>query len=191
MFCQKCGTQNPENGKFCRSCGIDLTPVSDALSGKSSSQNRGDEMIEPIQPMQLSGEQGRPVTWERALGKLFLGLAFLVASIIMAFSRGGTGWWFWLLIPAFVMLARGIAQYIQLKKEEQKANSISAPETNKAFSASPVNTSLPPSQNDYISQVQSGYKTGELVHLSVTEETTRHLEINQEGETMTLPKTKQ
>ncbi|MGI8670151.1 MAG: zinc-ribbon domain-containing protein, partial [Aridibacter sp.] len=23
MFCPKCGTQNPENGKFCRKCGTD------------------------------------------------------------------------------------------------------------------------------------------------------------------------
>jgi hypothetical protein len=191
MFCQKCGTQNPENGKFCRSCGTDLTPVSDVLPRESSSRNRGDGMIESTQPMQLRGEQGRPVCWESALRRLFIGLAFLVVSIVLAFSGGGRDWWFWLLIPAFVMLARGIAQYIQLKKEEQRANSISAPETNKAFSAPPVNTSLPPTRNDYISPAGSSYETRELVPPSVAEETTRHLEINQEGEAMTLPKTKQ
>ena len=33
MFCPKCGIQNPDAGKFCRSCGTDLGNVSDALSG--------------------------------------------------------------------------------------------------------------------------------------------------------------
>ena len=33
MFCPKCGTKNPEDGKFCRSCGSDLAVVSAALSG--------------------------------------------------------------------------------------------------------------------------------------------------------------
>src|SRR5215510_2699002 len=34
MFCPKCGTETPENHKFCKSCGTDLKLVSDALSGR-------------------------------------------------------------------------------------------------------------------------------------------------------------
>ena len=34
MFCPKCGTQNPETGRFCRSCGTDLGNVSQALTGQ-------------------------------------------------------------------------------------------------------------------------------------------------------------
>ncbi|MFN2501427.1 MAG: zinc-ribbon domain-containing protein, partial [Pyrinomonadaceae bacterium] len=30
MFCPKCGSQNPETGKFCRSCGTDVGGVSSA-----------------------------------------------------------------------------------------------------------------------------------------------------------------
>ncbi|MCB1024984.1 MAG: zinc ribbon domain-containing protein, partial [Acidobacteria bacterium] len=36
MFCPKCGTKNPNKGKYCRKCGSDLELVSDALSGKLS-----------------------------------------------------------------------------------------------------------------------------------------------------------
>ena len=38
MFCQKCGTQNPDDGKFCSKCGNDLKSTIQAerkgISGK-------------------------------------------------------------------------------------------------------------------------------------------------------------
>jgi hypothetical protein len=192
MFCPKCGTQNPDNGKFCRSCGTNLAPVSEALSGKLTSKNQGSGMIDPIPPAQMFGGNNEPNTWENALVKLFMGLAFLIVSIVLAFTHMGRNWWFWMLIPAFGLLGSGLAQCIQLKKNEQKPNPQIEPETSKSFSVSATNPSLPPTQNDYIAPaVESRYKTGDLVPPSVTEGTTRHLEVNQEGETMTLPKTKQ
>jgi hypothetical protein len=84
------------------------------------------------------------------------------------------------------MLGTGLAQYIQLKKNEQKTVLQSEPETVKSFSQT-HNQSLPPIQTEYIAP-DSRYKTGDLVPPSVAEGTTRHLEINSEGETMTLPK---
>ena len=51
----------------------------------------------------------------------------------------------------------------------------------------PQNYPLPPNQTEYV-QPESRYKTGDLIPASVTDGTTRHLEINSEGETMTLPK---
>jgi hypothetical protein len=50
---------------------------------------------------------------------------------------------------------------------------------------------LPPTAADYVSPPkQSIYETGDLAPApsSVTEETTRHLQMDSEGETMTLPK---
>jgi hypothetical protein len=84
------------------------------------------------------------------------------------------------------MIGSGIAQYIQLRKQEQKA--ISAPETEtvKSFKQN-ENASLPPTQTEYVAP-ESHYKTGDLVPPSVTDGTTRHLEMNPEGKTMTLPK---
>ena len=51
------------------------------------------------------------------------------------------------------------------------------------------NLNLPPTQTEFVKPQSSIYDTGELITPpSVTEGTTRHLEINKEGETMTLPK---
>ena len=188
MFCPKCGTQNPENGKFCRNCGTDLATVSDALTGKTSRRNQGFEMMQPIQPMQLRDRKGKPVHWEGAITKLFSGLAFLVISIVLGFIQMGHGWWFWMLIPAFGGIGSGIAQIIQLRKTEKHQNLISRQQTNQTF-APVLNAELPPSKTDYVKPQDSIYDTGELaVPPSVVEGTTRHLEINNEGETMSLPK---
>lgn len=147
-------------------------------------------MIEPIQPVQMWDKKNKPVTLESAIPKLFTGFAFLIIAVVLGVTNmaGGRHWWFWMLIPAFTMFGGGVAQLIQIKKSERKTNSIAAPEPNKAFA--PVsNQSLPPSQTDYVSPAaESRYKTGDLVPPSVVEATTRHLEINKEGETMTLPK---
>ncbi|HEX8288607.1 MAG TPA: zinc-ribbon domain-containing protein [Pyrinomonadaceae bacterium] len=189
MFCPKCGTQNPETGKFCRSCGTDLAPVSEALTDRSNRQKQGFGMMPPVQPMPLLSEKGKPLTLESALTRLFTGLAFLVISVILGVTgmANADKWWFWLLIPAFTMIASGIAQYVQLKNHEKKF--IATPENDavKSFKQN-EQTSLPPTRTDYVAP-ESSYKTGDLVPPSVTDNTTRHLEMNSEGKTMTLPKT--
>lgn len=189
MFCPKCGTRNPETGKFCRSCGTDLSPVSDALAGKKSNKMQGFGMIEPIQPIGIKNHKGKPVSLESAFGKIFMGLAFFAVSIILAVTGMGKGWWFWMLIPAFGMLGSGLAHYIQLKKTEQfqqNASSDTKPMVSE-ISSPPQNSALPPTQTEYVAP-ETRYKTGDLAPPSVTDGTTRHLEINSEGETMTLPK---
>ena len=193
MFCPKCGVKNPEAGKFCRSCGTDLGTISDALSGKSSNEMPSfGMMIQPMQPINLLNKKGKSVNLESMLSTLFTGFAFLVISVILGVTgvASASRWWFWLLIPAFAMLGTGIAQYIQytqIKKHAQKsiANSEQT-ETVKSFNQT-SNASLPPIQTEYVAP-DSRYKTGDLVPPSVAEGTTRHLEINHEGETMTLPK---
>lgn len=173
MFCPKCGQQNPENGKFCRGCGTDLGNVSQALTGN----------LPQARPM--LDRKGKPVSWDRAIAKIFTGLAFLAVSIALSFSRTGTGWWFWMLIPAFTSLGAGVAQYIQLRKAEKGGLVYSTPSPD-AFP--PVqNTALPPPQTQWVAP-DSKYKTGDLVPPSVTDGTTRHLEMDSEGRTMTLPK---
>jgi len=171
MFCPKCGQQNPENGKFCRSCGTDLGNVSGAISN---------------QPMQkLVNHKGKPIHWEGAFTKFATGVAFLIISIALAFSNTGRGWWFWLLIPAFGSIGSAAAQYFQLRRAEKGLPVYSPVDIPKPVDTSVVNA-LPP-QTQWVSP-ESKYRTGDLVPSSVTENTTRHLEMDTEGKTMTLPK---
>jgi hypothetical protein len=176
MFCPKCGTQNPETGKFCRSCGTDLGNVTEALTGK-------------LQRRHIVDRKGKPVSYEGAIVKTFTGLAFLVVTIALAFSRTGNGWWFWMLIPAFTSLGAGIAQFVQLRNASDGSTRGFVSEDQHRLAEGPQNAGLPPSQTQYVSPLaESRYKTGDLAPPSVTDGTTRHLEMDKEGETMTLPK---
>jgi hypothetical protein len=193
MFCPKCGTQNLETGKFCRSCGTDLSPVSDALAGTSTDFQM--PLMSPKQMRnqnaQIYGKDKKPINYEQAITKIFTGLAFLIVAAVLGITKvaGGQFWWFWMLIPAFGSLGSGIAQYMHLRKSEKNDLLISAQETNQIPAHAP-NAALPSTQNvDYVKPQNSIYDTGELVAPpSIVEGTTRHLEINREGETMTLPK---
>jgi hypothetical protein len=181
MFCPKCGTQNPDDGRFCRSCGADLGNVSAALSGKLP---KSQYLVDP---------RKRGVSWEHAITKIFTGLAFLIVALILGITGkfGGQAWWFWLLIPAFGSLGSGVAQIVQLKKLEKQEAAFAPQNTNNVISSAPQNNALPPTQTDYVAPpAQSIYETGELAERpgSVTEGTTRHLQMDSEGETMTLPK---
>lgn len=228
MFCPKCGTQNPDTGKFCRACGTDLGNVSAALTGHSMD---GFEKMEQIKSW---NKKHKPISYETAITKMFTGLGFLILAIALGVTKvaGGQFWWFWMLIPAFGALGSGIAQYVQLKKTEQLQNSRNAfnypAPDNRLLSPEEASTRIQNLLNsgnkieaikihrevfgtslrdakeaiERIEREQSSpsyynsppqgsiYDTGELAPppVSVTENTTRHLEINKDGETMTLPK---
>lgn len=173
MFCPKCGQKNPETGKFCRSCGTDLGNVSTALSAQPTVK-------------QLVNHKGKPIHWEGAITKFCTGLAFLIISIVLSFSRMGESWWFWMLIPAFGSMGGGIAQYIQLRRAEKEQPTFASPESNNVIGAS-QNYALPPQQTQWAAP-KSRYQTGDLAPPSVTDNTTRHLEIDSESKTMALPK---
>ena len=175
MFCPKCGIQNPETGKFCRSCGTDLGNVSDVLSGKVQIARA------------CTNSKGRPITLESAITKFFMGIAFLLTSVVLGFSGRGTGWWFWMLIPALMFIGSGIAQYVQLRSVGRIGSGVTfAPDQQNSIPGS-APQSLPPPQTNFVAP-ESRYKTGDLVPQSVTDTTTKHLEVNSEGETMTLPR---
>jgi hypothetical protein len=192
MFCPKCGTQNPETGKFCRSCGADLGNVSAALSGN----------LKPSEPSYYIDHRGRTRSndpdeiWSQAIRSFIMGFGFLIVSIVLLMTgvAGGKAWWWAMLFPAFSMMAVGISQWAKVNRMEKKRQNgeiHSAPSPQ--FTPNQPNTALPPTQTDYVQPPQKSiYDTGELVAppLSVTENTTRHLEINNEGETMTLPQPK-
>ena len=151
MFCPKCGQQNPETGKFCRSCGTDLGNVSDALMGKTP------------RDLRIVDKKGKPVSFEGAITKMFTGLAFVIIACVLGYTgmAGGKVWWFWMLIP-------GLRRH---RTESGRGRS----------------ASRRPPQTKFASP-ESKFRTGDLVPPSVTDNTTRHLEMDSESKTMALPK---
>ena len=175
MFCPKCGIQNPETGKFCRSCGTDLANVSDVMTGKLQ-----------IDKSCGTTRRGTPISIESAATKFFMGVAFIAISFILGFTGSGRNWWFWLLVPGLMFIGSGIAQYIQLKSSGQIGARVGSGDQNSLSGAMPA-AALPPPRTNFVAP-ESRYKTGDLAPPSVTDTTTKHLEVNSEGETMTLPK---
>jgi hypothetical protein len=169
MFCPKCGAENPDNGKFCRNCRANISNVLNALTAKL-----------PETPYTVDPRK-RGVSWEMATTKIFMGLAFLLVSLILGFTGnlGAANWWFWLLIPAFGLLSSGIAQTIQLKKLEKFESGFSIQNGQNTILNPHNNIALPPVQTDFtMPPKQFIYDTdGLVVQPSVTENTTRHLEI--------------
>ena len=126
------------------------------------------------------------MTYEGALRKIFSGLAFGAVATALAITGYGRGWWFWLLIPAIMSLGSGAAQWVQLDKSKSSgSNALSDP--GQLAHGQQANI-LPPIQASDFPTVESRYKTGDLAPPSVAEGTTRHLEMDSEGKTMTLPK---
>ncbi len=178
MFCPKCGTKNPNDGKFCRKCGTDIKVVSAVLSGKPAGlSNRKKQNSDGV------------VSLESAMGKLFMGLAFVAIAIILGYTgvAGGRAWWFWMLIPAFGMMGSGIARIMHLRQESSN-DAVFGTSDSKSSIGDKAQGALPPNQTAYVSPTETKYQTGDLVPSSVIENTTRHLKTDSEGETMTLPK---
>ncbi len=182
MFCPKCGTQNPDDGKFCRSCGVDLANVNAAISGELT---KTDESC-------VTGRRGprnADQLFADAMRSIVTGVGFFVVSCVLYLTNVANGRaWFWaLLIPAFTLLAKGISDYVRSRRmDRSRQQMVAQPSVNQVagFQA----TTLPPAQTTFIAPAESRYNTGDLVPPSVTDNTTRHLEANPEGETMTLPK---
>ena len=160
MFCPKCAAQNLEGASYCRVCGANISLVPQALTGQL--QQSGEEDLSRFEKRQLR-RHGKEASLERAFKNVFMGIAFLLVSMALLFSRMGTGWWFWMLIPAFSMMGTGIAQFIRLKEGTNRSLSFQNPAQPAIHTPPPVNF---PRRN-----------TGELIAPppSVTEGTTRHL----------------
>jgi hypothetical protein len=162
MFCPKCAAQNVDGASFCRVCGANISLLPQALSGQLP-DTRKDEDTDA--GACFTGRRGRrKPALDSAFRNAFMGFAFLVIAIALGFSRMGTGWWFWMLIPAFSMMGSGVAQYIRLKESQKRAYLPSA--MGQPAMAPPRTVNTFPARN-----------TGELVPPppSVTEGTTRHL----------------
>lgn len=187
MFCPKCGTQNPDTGKFCRSCGVDLGNVSAAMGGDLPAHLTNPAVAEIHNQARRRSDPNE--VYASAIRSIILGIGFFIVSIALLTTgvAGGHAWWWAMLFPAFSLLAKGTADVLKHRKMTQPQAGGMAnyqPQLNQPYQ----NQGLPPSRTEYVSAEDSRFKTGDLVPPSVTDSTTRHLEMNPEGETMTLPK---
>jgi hypothetical protein len=110
MYCPKCATQNAEDTKFCRSCGTNLSLVPQALTGRLPEAPSGRRRHRG-----RNFEHGGHASLANGITKFFVGLGFLIVSFALALSSVGRGWWFWMLIPAFASLGKGVAQIVSAK----------------------------------------------------------------------------
>ncbi|MGQ0543534.1 MAG: zinc-ribbon domain-containing protein [Blastocatellia bacterium] len=186
MFCPKCGTENPKTGKFCRSCGVDLGNVSAAMSG-SLPANLTDSGVAHIHHEAKHRNDPNEV-YADAVKSIISGIGFIVVSMALFFTgvAGGRSWWWAMLFPAFTFLAKGISEYLKYGKMQQSQPTV-APSSGNFMGGSVLNNVLPSARTEFVAP-ESRYKTGDLVPPSVTDSTTKLLEIDSEGQTMTLPK---
>src|SRR5947208_16891904 len=154
MFCPKCATQNVDGASYCRSCGANISLVPQALTG---------QLPVADQPQWADRhsrrKRGREPSIEEAIRSIMMGVAFAVISILVSkYGPGGSTWWFWLLIPAAMSFAKGLAELARLRIAKRPT-----------FTGPQLNTVRP--------QDLPAAKTGELMTPvpSVTEGTTRHL----------------
>ena len=123
-----------------------------------------------------------------AIKAILSGFGFLIAAGVLFYTGiiGGRSWWWAMLFPAFTALSKGVADYMKSKKMMQAAGFAATAPAAPAIDQSRPAT-LTPAHPEWAPS-DSRYKTGDLVPPSVTENTTRHLGLDNEGQTITLPK---
>jgi hypothetical protein len=155
MFCPKCGLQNADETKFCRSCGADVSSLLPPRPRNASTPH-----------VQAGSFAEKHIElYSRGIRGLILGGGFLlIAGFVFSIPpRDGILW----LIPmifALFFLSMAVSRFVQAKGI-------------KALSKKDDPAGLTPGQTDYIEPARSIYETDDLVArpLSVTEHTTRHL----------------
>lgn len=120
MFCPKCATQNVEGAHFCRSCGANISLIPHALSGQlpTASSDEGLSRKERRRKHRVN----QP-SFSDGVQSVVMGFGFIaVAGALAMFGRpiGAQVWWFWMLLPAFGMLGKGISEI--LRANEIKAS---------------------------------------------------------------------
>ena len=155
MFCPKCATQNVEGASYCRSCGANISLIPQALSGElpaaspSADLDRGSRRKRRKEPALDDG-----------IRHLAMGVAFVIISLLIArYSPGGWTWWYWMLVPAAIFLARGLSELIRAQQLKPAADTAQPQMTAGRMESLPA----PPT-----SELRTPVP-------SVTEGTTRHL----------------
>lgn len=129
MFCPKCGTENADGASFCRGCGSNISLVPQALTGTPRDTTAVDEQRMSRRERRVlererkrERERRKPASVEGAVVPFFGGIGFLlVGLVIMAFMPGGVEWGFWMFIPAFFMIGKGVSEYMRWQQAQKSA----------------------------------------------------------------------
>ena len=170
MFCPKCATQNLEGVSFCRVCGANISLIPQAMTGHMV-QPPVDEATEE----NCAGKKGKPLTLEASFKNMFMGVAFVIIAIALSRSIGAA-WWFWMLIPAFSLMGKGVAQYMRVKEREKRLAMV-PPRVAAIQSPQTAPTPLP-RRTDELRPPVSSVTEGTTRHLGV-EAPTRHFETHE------------
>ncbi|MBI1766119.1 MAG: zinc ribbon domain-containing protein [Acidobacteria bacterium] len=120
MYCPNCAAQ-VDGMKFCRKCGANVSLVPQALTGQLPTAPPAEPLIGLVYDRRGRRRHNRPLSMESAGKEFFGGLGFLFLSLaIWQFFPGGKWWWFWMLIPAFGAMGKGIGQYLSLREQPRQ-----------------------------------------------------------------------
>jgi len=161
MYCPNCAAQIEETQKYCRSCGTDVSLVSQALKGILPEK---DDVEAYRGHRRRRSEDKKPPSIEGAVGNFFMGIGFIVVSLAAReYAPAGEIWWFWLLIPAFRCMGAGVGQFLKLRERRLQQERL---QMNSMPGQPPITspTSRVTDTSDALSP------------LSVTEHTTKHLD---------------
>lgn len=119
MYCPRCATETTEvDAKFCRSCGVDLNLVTQAMAGKISWRshllNRLDYFLLSEREFE-ERENAREGRWNTFLGACL----FLCSVLGLIIETRLWSFWIFLLLFSFVSLKIGIGN-LRLYKRYQK-----------------------------------------------------------------------
>src|SRR5215510_8229527 len=122
MYCPNCATQIEETQKYCRSCGANVSLISQALEGQLPSKGAvGIHRRHSGRLRERRREDRKPPSIDGAVRSFFTGLGFLFVSFAArGFAPAGEIWWFWLLIPAFSCMGAGIGQFLKLRDQRRR-----------------------------------------------------------------------
>lgn len=119
MYCPNCAAQ-VDGMKFCRKCGANVSLVPQALTGQLPVAPPPAQAVEFDHHGRRRRKAQHPPSLEGAAREVFTGIGFLLVSLaVWRFFPGGFVWWFWLLIPAFGAMGKGIGQYFAFREQQR------------------------------------------------------------------------
>jgi zinc-ribbon domain len=117
VYCPRCATENLDDAKFCRACGLDIHLVPQALTGLLPDAAATDA-VEKQGKKEKKEKDGRLL--EKGLENVFVGVAFLVIFLAgLFYFRGAFMIWIWFIIPSLACVGEGLGQLIRWRREQR------------------------------------------------------------------------